>query len=124
MTNTTQTETATKTLADIATFARKTAAENAFDYAGNFGRGTFRYEIKVTLNDSGLTLSATTNAQISEEKAKEELSKVWEAVVSFVGSDANQFKTKFFNGKKIGRGGFYHMSRFCTESFYRGIEVR
>lgn len=113
------------TTTEIADLARSIAAARAFDYAGNFGRGTFRFEVEVTHNDNGVMLRAVTNARISEKQATTELNAVWNELVTALGDAAKPYKAKLATGgKKVGRSGFWHMGHFCTQSFWRGIERR
>lgn len=109
----------------IAALATEIAASRAFDYAGNYGRGTFRFQVTVSHTDTQVTLRAVTNAQITEKRAADELNAVWTALVEALGESAKLCKVqRTADGKKIGRGGFWHMSRFCTESFWRGLELK
>jgi hypothetical protein len=109
----------------IAALASEIAAARAFDYAGNFGRGTFRFQVKVTHTDTQVTLRAVTNAQITEKQAAAELNAVWTALVEALGESAKLCKmVRPSAGRTVGRSGFWHMSRFCTESFWRGLELK
>lgn len=108
----------------IAALATAIAAARAFDYAGNYGRGVFRYEVSVREVDGVVTLTAICNAQITEKRALAELDAVWVALVAQVGDDAPRFKQKFVGGKRVWRGGWWHMGRFITERFSRGLELR
>jgi hypothetical protein len=109
----------------IAALATDIATARAFDYAGNFGRGTFRFEVKASCTDTSVTLRAVTNARITEKQAQAELTAVWDALIVAMGDSAKLYKVKkTVDGKRVGRGGFWHMSRFCTDSFWRGMELK
>lgn len=110
----------------IAALAAEIAESHAFEYAGNFGRGTFRFAVRVeTGHEGALYLAANCNAQISEQRAQEELSKVWQALRARVGVEVlNQYVHATTRGHKVWRYGFWNMGRFCTEGFRRGIRVK
>lgn len=108
----------------IAALANEIAAAHSFEYAGNFGRGTLRFQVQVIVSEAAVTLSAVTNAQISEKRAKEELAKVWGELVARLGDEASAYKKQTSGGYKVWRQGFWHMGRFCTSAFARGLEVR
>jgi hypothetical protein len=93
------------TLDTIVTAARTASADRAFTYAGNFGRGEFTFSVRVSSNGN---LYAECNAQVSEERALEELL----AVVA----DVRQ-TVPCKRSKKITRAGFWNMGRFCTSGF-------
>lgn len=113
-------------LTQIAAIATEIAKSHAFDYAGNFGRGTFRFEVRVETREGALYLAAKCNAQISEKRAQEELSKVWQELRARVGVEVlNQYVFATSpKGNKVWRTGYWHMGHFCTDGFRRGIRAR
>lgn len=109
----------------IAALAKEIATAHAFEYAGNFGRGTFRYQVSVEHRGDALYLAAACNAQISEARAKEELAKVWGELAQRVGDEAlAQYVYAKSNGYKLWRYGFWNMGRFCTSGFRRGLRAK
>jgi hypothetical protein len=111
-------------IAEVATLAREIAAAQSFEYPGNFGRGTLRYQIHVLEFADRLCLKAETNAQIDEDRAAKLLREAWDDLVAKLGESANGFKATRHNGFKVWRTGFTHMGRFCTNGFARGLAVR
>ncbi len=116
----------TNNIQKVAELAKQIAEQNAFEYAGNYGRGVFKFCVHVDTRNDSITLSAKTNAQIKEKQAQEELTKVWVALIVAVkaaGVVDGLLVTKH-RGRKVWRQGFVHMGHFDTTGFARGIEAK
>jgi hypothetical protein len=103
--------------------ATEIAAGHAFTYAGNFGRGEFRYIVDVHVSGSDIYLTAACNAQISEKRAQAELAKVFEELKAHMLASDIPAKHIRSHGFRVWRYGFWNMGHFCTEGFKRGLTL-
>lgn len=120
-------------LNEIAKIARDIAAERAFDYAGNFGRGTFRFEVQARVDSSSimgpgydgpgsLMLTADCNAQIDKARAITELNAVWNELVKRI--DATGYATVTTRGHRLWSTGFWHMGHWSVTGYARGLQTK
>lgn len=116
----------TMTIEQVAEAAKKIAAQNAFEYAGNYGRGTFRFEVLVDFRGDRVALWAKVNACISIERAREEMQKVWSALVAEIQESGSTggFVMPKHRGRYVWRTGFWNMGTFCTDGISRQIKIR
>lgn len=104
----------------------KIAAKHAFEYAGNFGRGTFTHKVTVVSNsDDSLVLQSACNACVSEKLAQEQLAKVHAEFAEWCRANGMS-KTVCVKsrGFYVTRYGFWHMGRFDTSGFTRAYRLR
>lgn len=115
-----------QTVAQTSQLAKDIAAANAFDYAGNFGKGTFRYQVQVVVVGNRINLIAECNAQINEDRARSELAKLWAALVDATTSAgiAANLSVPLQKGRKLWRVGFWNMGVFCTTGLARGVRAK
>lgn len=112
------------TVEQIEIIANEIAAKHAFTYDSNQGtKDAFTFQVKVRRSAGDILLHADCNAQISQARAKAELLTVWnelKAAVVASGTPARVIKTR---GYKEWRTGFWHMNRFDTCGFARGMRL-
>lgn len=122
----TNTQTNTTALEQAEQIATEVAQASAFDYAGNYGRGTFRFAIDVRRSRDTITFSATVNAVIRKEQAREELKKFWDAFVARMTEQgiASQFVMPRTRGKLLHLQGMWHMGHFCIDGIARQIKTK
>lgn len=122
---TTTTAETIQTIDQIATLAREIAEARAFAYTGNYGRGEFRYVVRVITSDGQLSLVADTNARISEKRASSELAAVWTELTTRLDETTRAaYGVAKVRGFKIWRTGFTNMGVHCTTGFARGMKRR
>lgn len=101
--------------------ATRIAAERAFRYPSNQGTpDAFEHRVSVRLSGASVTLHSDCNAQVSEQRAKEELCAVWDGMVMALAPEL----CAALRGTKTTRTGFWNMGRFCTGGFARTVRAR
>ncbi len=122
--NTTQTN--ASTIQETAKLAQEIAASMAFDYAGNYGRGTFRFEVTVRVSGNVISLHAVINACIRKERARKELEAVWLALKTELANRnvLNNFTLPVKRGKTRWLTGDFHMGCFHEDGLMRQLRVK
>lgn len=114
------------TLRIVADKAREIAAKHSFTYDSNQGHKdafTFAVSVRADATANTVYLSADCNAQISQKRAAAEMDKVWEELKVWVIEECIRAKVVKVRGHNMWRQGFWHMGRFDTTSWARGLRL-